>query len=143
MAQWYRHAHSGITGRTEQLLKNMLHAYLPGSVYNAIHKATVLTVPGRSMICLVQGRGHQLQGKGDGEVTEEHAARLSTGLECLQRYSQSHQPHCSRPLHDLPGTIPLLYCSIPEAINGGTISGGCSYQWLFWGQPVTKELATL
>ena len=53
MPQWYRHAHSGITGRTEQLLKNMLHAYLPGSVYNAIHKATVLTVPGHSMICLV------------------------------------------------------------------------------------------
>ena len=32
MAQWYRHAHCGITGRTEQLLKNMLATYLPGKV---------------------------------------------------------------------------------------------------------------
>ena len=32
MAQWYRHAHSGSNGRTKQLLKNMLHTYLPGRI---------------------------------------------------------------------------------------------------------------
>ena len=26
--------------------------------------------------------------------------------------------------YDLTGTIPLFYCSVPEAVNGGKVSGG-------------------
>ena len=61
----------------------------------------------------------------------------------LQHYSQSRRPHGSQPFHDLPGTIPLFHHSNPEAINGGTASGGCSNWQLFWEQPVTKEPAAL
>ena len=32
----------------------------------------------------------------------------------LQRYSQSRQPHGSRPFHDLPGTIPTMKPSMEE-----------------------------
>ena len=32
----------------------------------------------------------------------------------LQRYSQSCQPHGSRPFHDLPGTIPTMKPSMEE-----------------------------
>ena len=39
MAQWYRHPHSGINGRTKELLKNMLHAYLPGRVFRSLLQA--------------------------------------------------------------------------------------------------------
>ena len=42
----------------------------------------------------------------------------------LQRYSQSCRPHGSGPFQDLPGTIPLFHHSNPEAVNGGTASGG-------------------
>ena len=61
----------------------------------------------------------------------------------LQRYSLSHQPHGSRPFHDLTGTIPLFHCSNPEAVSGGMASWGGFCQQLFWEWPVTKELAAL
>ena len=57
----------------------------------------------------------------------------------LQRYSQSRRSHGSQLFHDLTDTIPSFHHSNPEAINGGTASGGHSYQQLFWERPVTKE----
>ena len=64
-------------------------------------------------------------------------------LASLQRYSQSHRPHGSRPFLDLTGTILSLHHSIPEAINGGMDPGGGSCWQLFWEPPVTKEPAAL
>ena len=61
----------------------------------------------------------------------------------LQRYSQSRRPHGSQPFHDLIGTIPSFHHSVPEAVNGRTISEGCSCRWHFWERPVTKEPAAL
>ena len=43
----------------------------------------------------------------------------------------------------LPGTIPPFHCSIREAVNGQTASGGHSCCWYFWEQPVTKEPVAL
>ena len=48
----------------------------------------------------------------------------------LQCYSQSHQLHGSQPFHD--STV-LFHHSIPEAINGGMVSGGGSSWQLFLG----------
>ena len=64
-ALWYRHAHSGITGRTEQLLKNMLHAYLPGRGHQP------------------QGKGRQAQGKG-ASTTREGSVHLKGGASNLK-----------------------------------------------------------
>ena len=64
---------------------------------------------------------------------------FSVAKDTLQRYSQSRQPHGSRPFHDLPSTIPSFHCSNREAVNGGTASGGRSCCWYFWEWPVTNS----
>ena len=55
------------------------------------------------------------------------------------------EPPASRfqPFYDLTGTIPSFHPSIPEAINGGTASGGHSCHQLFWERSVTKEPVAL
>ena len=62
---------------------------------------------------------------------------------CQMCYSQSRQSHGSQPFHDLTGNIPSFHHSNPEAVNGGTASGGGSHRQLFWEQLVTKELTAL
>ena len=42
----------------------------------------------------------------------------------LHCYSQSCQPHSSWLFHDLTGIISSFQHSIPEAVNGGTVSWG-------------------
>ena len=66
---------------------------------------------------------------------------------------QTQYPHGSWPFHDLTGTIPPFHYSVPEVVNGGTVSGGhlCHRHFgqgvckesLFWERPVTKEPVAL